>query len=250
MSDGADNQRLIEIYGRLLPALHGFARDANLTNDELMAAIRFLGEVADVGELVLLCDVLGVSQLVDDQTHAGAEGTANNVLGPFYVPGAPWVENPGAIARNTGGTGTIRLTGRITNAGGDPIADAVVDIWQADSAGRYSNEVVDGDPWELRGRQRVAADGTYDVTTVRPKHYTVKHDGPVGRLLKALGRHPWRPAHVHYLVTAPGYRDLVTQAYPAGGPYLDDDAISGVRESLIVPVADGRMHFDIKLARA
>ena len=114
--------------------------------------------------------------------------------------------------------------------------------------GAYSNEDSRLDPWNLRGRQRTDDEGRYAIETVRPIHYTVKDDGPVGQLLEALERHPWRPAHIHFLVSADGYRRLVTQAYLAGGRYLDDDTINGVKSDLIVPVEDGVLTFDIALA--
>jgi len=245
----AQRERLREVVGSAMVALQSFARESNLTNDELMTTLGFIKEVADADELILLCDVLGISQLVDDQTHASDDGTANNVLGPFYIAGAPQIDNPGSIAPQGAAGEQIELLGRVTDAAGGPVRGAELDIWQADGEGRYSNEVPDGDQWALRGRQTVTDDGSYRLKTVKPRHYTVKHDGPVGRLLEAIGRHPWRPAHVHFLVTAPGYRRLATQAYVAGGPYLDDDAISGVKSSLVVPVVDGQLRFDITLAR-
>jgi protocatechuate 3,4-dioxygenase beta subunit len=194
--------------------------------------------------------VLGLSSLVDDQTHAGTAATASNVLGPFYIPGAPWIDNPGSLDGASDGSGEpISLIGRVSDAAtGSALAGAVVDVWQADADGAYSNEDASLSPWRLRGRQRTDSEGRYEIATLRPRHYTVKDDGPVGRLLAALERHPWRPAHVHFLVTAEGYRPLVTQAYLAEGPYLDDDVISGVKPELIVAVEDGRLRFDIGLA--
>jgi catechol 1,2-dioxygenase len=143
----------------------------------------------------------------------------------------------------------MAIRGRITGTDGDVLAGAVVDVWQADGDGRYSMPS-DGDRrWELRGRQTTDAEGGYDVATVQPGDYQIKHDGPVGRLLEALGRHPWRPAHVHLRVSHPGFVPLVTQAYVASGPYLSDDAIAGVKDELVTPVVDGTMGFDIVLAR-
>jgi hydroxyquinol 1,2-dioxygenase len=245
-----DLERLRAAMPRVVVALHGLARELDLTNDELHALLAFLGDVGRADEFVLLSDVLGVSSLVDDQTHAGTGGTASNVLGPFYRPGAPWIDNPGSLeGAGDGAAGeTIVIVGRVADAvTGAAIPRAEVDVWQADADGRYSDEIAGGSPWRLRGRQRTASDGGYEITTVRPKHYTVKDDGPVGRLLAALGRHPWRPAHIHFLITARGYRPLVTQVYIAGGPYLDDDAISGVKSDLVAPVEDGRLRFDIGL---
>ena len=240
--------RLRDAMPRIVLAVHGLAKDLDLTNEELLAALGFLTEVARADEMVLLSDILGLSRLVDDQTHARSGGTSSNVLGPFYRPGSPWVENPGSIVRAATASPAGVVRGVVADARtGRPLAEAVVDVWQANAEGDYSNEDSSLDPWHLRGRQRTDAQGRYAVETLWPSHYTVKHDGPVGQLLEVLERHPWRPAHVHFLVEAEGYRRLVTQAYPAGGRYLDDDAIYGVKPELVVPVEDGVLTFNIEL---
>lgn len=234
---------------RVVTAVHQLAAELDLTNDELLAALEFLGEVGRADEFILLSDVLGLSRLVDDASHRGMEGTSSNVLGPFYRPGAPLVPNPGSIASTNAAGQPLVLSGRITDAiDGSPIRGATVDVWQADADGRYSNEDDRLEPWDLRGRQSTSDDGRYEIATIRPRHYTIKHDGPVGQLLIALDRHPWRPAHIHLLISAGGHRSLVTQTYVAGGPYLEDDTIAGVKEELVAPVIDGRMTFDIALA--
>lgn len=240
--------RLRAAMPRVVSVLQDLARELALTDEEWLAALAFLTEVAQADEMILLSDVLGLSRLIDDQTHAASVGTASNVLGPFYRPGAPWVGNPGSIVRHatTAEAGIVR--GTVADARtGRPLAGAVVDVWQANAEGDYSNEDTSLDPWHLRGRQGTDVDGRYAIETIWPSHYTVKHDGPVGRLLDALERHPWRPAHIHFLVEAEGYRRLITQTYPAGGRYLDDDAIDGVKPDLIVPVRDGVLTFDIAL---
>ncbi len=240
--------RLREAMPRIVLAVHGLATDLDLTNEELLAGLGFLTEVARADEMVLLSDVLGLSRLVDDQTHAGSGGTSSNVLGPFYRLGAPWIENPGSIVREASVSPAGVVRGTVVDArSGRPLVGAVVDVWQANAEGAYSNEDSRLDPWHLRGRQRTDAEGRYAVETIWPSHYTVKHDGPVGQLLEVLERHPWRPAHIHFLVEADGYRHLVTQAYPAGGRYLEDDTINGVKSELIVPVEDGVLTFDIEL---
>ncbi len=243
--------RLTAAMPRVVAALRDLVVELDMTNDELIAALTFLTEVGKSDEAILLSDVLGISRLVDDRTHAGESGTASNVLGPFYRFGAPWIDNPGSVVRSPDDGEPLVVGGRVLGAGdGRPIPDAVVDVWQANGQGDYSNETSLVDPWHLRGRQRSAADGSYRIATIRPLHYTVKDDGPVGNLLAALGRHPWRPAHVHFHVSAPGCRTLVTQAYIAGGPYLDDDTIDGVKDDLIVQPRDGVVTFDIRLAPA
>lgn len=247
-----DEERLRTALPRVVEALHDLARDLDLTNDELLATLGFLADVGRNDELILLSDVLGLSRLVDDQTHAASNeaATPSNVLGPFYRPGAPWIDNPGSIVRD-GDDPTITVTGRVMDAAtGVPLPGATVDVWQADARGVYSNEEAALDPWNLRGRQRADADGRFAIETVRPLHYTVKHDGPVGRLLEAVDRHPWRPAHIHFLVEADAHERLVTQAYLAGGMYLDDDTIDGVKSELVVDVEDGVIEFDLRLRAA
>jgi protocatechuate 3,4-dioxygenase beta subunit len=246
----ARKERLIKAMPRIVAAIHELATELDLQNDELVEALRFLGEVARADELILLSDVLGLSRLVDDTTHWGVEGTSSNVLGPFYRPGAPLVPNPGSIVSPRSVGEPLVISGRITDAlDGSPIPGATVDVWQADGDGRYSNDDDRFERWNLRGRQSATLDGRFEIATVRPRHYTIKHDGPVGRLLTELGRHPWRPAHIHLLISAAGRRSLITQVYVAGGPYLDDDAIEGVKEELVAEVVDGRISFDIALAR-
>jgi protocatechuate 3,4-dioxygenase beta subunit len=243
------NERLVRAMPRVVSAIHELVAELDLDNDELLAALAFLGEVGRADEFVLLSDVLGLSRLVDDATHRGTQGTSSNVLGPFYRPGAPAVPNPGSIASSRSAGEPLVIGGRITDAlDGSTIPDATVDVWQADGDGRYSNEHDRLEPWNLRGRQSTSDDGRYEIATVRPLHYTIKHDGPVGQLLTALGRHPWRPAHIHLLLRAAGHRPLVTQVYVAGGPYLDDDTIAGVKDELVAPVVDGRISFDIALS--
>ncbi len=243
--------RLQTVVPRVVRAIHAAAAELDLTNEELLATLAFLTEVGKADEFILLSDVLGLSRLVDDQTHAQIVGTASNVLGPFYRPGAPFIENPGSIRGAASSGEPLVIHGLVTDAlSGEPLAGATVDVWQADGEGRYSNEDAALARWNLRGRQRTNQDGSYRIETVRPRHYTVKDDGPVGQLLRALGRHPWRPAHVHFLVSADGHETVVTQAYPAAGPYLDDDTISAVKAELLVPIVDGKLHFDIGLARA
>ncbi|HUG49055.1 MAG TPA: dioxygenase [Candidatus Limnocylindria bacterium] len=245
-----NTDRLNGALPQAVGSLHALARDLELNNEELIATLGFLKEVAEADELVLLADVLGLSRLVDDLTHAGQDGTQSNVLGPFYRPDAPWIENPGSIAPPDEEGERLELWGRVSDGtSGAPLGGAVIEFWQADARGLYSNEDSERSPWALRGRQLIADDGSYQLETIKPKHYTVKHDGPVGRLLAALGRHPWRPAHIHFLVSAPGYRRLVTQVYVAGGPYLDDDAIGGVKDELVVPIEAGRLRFDLALSR-
>jgi protocatechuate 3,4-dioxygenase beta subunit len=242
------DDRLREAMPRIVSAVHDVATELELTNEELIAALVFLAEVGRADEMILLSDVLGLSRLVDDQTHRSSRATPSNVLGPFYRPGSPWVDNPGSIVRARDAGTSVVMRGVVSDAStGRPIKGATIDVWQANAEGAYSSEDSSIDPWHLRGRQLTDAAGCFEINTIVPKHYTVKNDGPVGRLLATLGRHPWRPAHIHVLVEADGYVTLVTQTYIADGPYLEDDAIDGVKASLIRSVVGGELTFDLEL---
>lgn len=246
--------RLRAVVPRVSEALQDLARELELTNDELLALVGFLTEVGRADEFMLLSDVLGLSRVVDDLTHRGSHGTDSAVLGPFYRPDAPWIDNPGRLASDAEPGQRLRVSGIVTDAEtGSPLRSAVLDLWHSNNAGDYSNEDAGLDPFNLRGRQRTDRDGRYDIETVTPVPYEVKNDGPVGRLLRAVGRHAWRPAHIHYRISADGYRTLTTMVYFADDPYLESDTINGVKGSLVVrpePGADDRAtaRFDIALA--
>ena len=239
---------------RVVEVLLDLAIELELTNDELLGLVGFLTEVGRADEFMLLSDVLGLSRVVDDQTHAGATGTDSAVLGPFYRPDAPWLDNPGRLAAPAEPGQLLIVRGRITDAAsGAPLSGAVVDLWQSNTAGDYSNEIAALDPFNLRGRLRADRDGRYEVETVAPVPYQVKHDGPVGRLLLALGRHAWRPAHLHYRVSASGHWPLTTMAYFEGDPYLETDTINGVKPALVLHLEPGpggvsTATFDVALA--
>jgi protocatechuate 3,4-dioxygenase beta subunit len=250
--------RLVEVTGRLVAALHGALEDLRVTEGELRRALAFLEEVGRAGEFTLLSDVLGVSVLVDRITHGDAGGTESNVEGPFYVPGAPVLDPPYRLAPEDEPGELLLVTGTVTDATtGAPVPGAVLDVWQANADGRYSNEEPGRlDPWHLRGKVPVSEDGSYEFQTVVPPPYEIPKDGPVGRLLRALGRHAFRPAHLHLKVTAPGYRPLTTMVFFAGDPWLGSDAIGAVKESLVVALERGgsgeepsvaRCRFDVRL---
>jgi protocatechuate 3,4-dioxygenase beta subunit len=245
--------RLRTAVPRVSEALHDLARELELTNDELLALVGFLTEVGQADEFMLLSDVLGLSRVVDDLTHRSADGTDSAVLGPFYRAGAPWIDNPGRLASDTEPGQRLRVRGTVTDATtGAPLPGAVLDLWHSNNAGDYSNEDASLDPFNLRGRQRTDGAGRYEIETVTPVPYEVKNDGPVGRLLRALGRHAWRPAHIHYRVSADGHRTLTTMVYFADDPYLESDTINGVKGSLVIrpePDENGRAtaRFDIAL---
>ncbi len=265
--------RIREIMGSLVKHLHDFARETNLTHDEWRAGIAFLEgcaavETEDRHEFVLASDVLGLSSLVD-MLHSTSDATSSSVLGPFHVSGAPPLPFGGDMKRHYGGP-VLLAEGVIRDTDGNPISGAELDIWQTAPNGMYASQDEEQDTYSFHGLMTTGDDGKYAFTTVKPVEYTVPSDGPVGDILRACGRHPWRPSHLHYIVKAPGFRSLVTEIFPDDDPYLDQDTVFGVRDDLVMtyverPVSefpDGmelsgkitepflHVKFDVKLARA
>lgn len=229
--------RLKEVLKSLVTHLHDFARETNLTHEEWRKGIEFLewaGNISDAErhEFVLLSDVLGLSSLVD-MLHSHPQGTSSSVLGPFHITGSPPLAIGGDMKRHFEGS-VLLAEGMVRDTDGNPIEGAEIDIWQTAPNGLYSSQDPDQDTYSFHGIQTTGADGRYGFTTVRPVSYTVPSDGPVGDILRASGRHPWRPSHLHYIVTAPGFRPLVTEIFPDDDPYLDEDTVFGVREDLVM----------------
>ncbi|MDJ0947773.1 MAG: intradiol ring-cleavage dioxygenase [Alphaproteobacteria bacterium] len=241
--EGTEDPRLKAVMTSLIKHLHGFIREIEPTEEEWMAGIRFLTEVGqkcdDVRqEFILLSDVLGVTILVDSINHRVSEGlTETSVLGPFYVDGAPLLSPPVDIAGATEGTPLI-VSGRVRDPDGAPIAGALLDVWQTAPNGLYDVQDSDQPAFNLRGRMRTDADGGYEFRTVLPVSYPIATDGPVGRMLEAVGRHPYRPAHVHFIVSAEGFAPVTTQLFVEGDPYIDSDAVFGVKDTLVVPFGE------------
>ncbi len=236
--DACPDPRLRELLSELVHRLHGFAVDLRLTEGEWAAAVQFLtatGQKCDGTrqEFILLSDVLGLSMVVDAVNHErGGSATENTVLGPFYVEGMPELPNGANIARPGDGE-PAHINGRVRDSAGAPIAGAVVDVWQNADNGLYSvqddHQALDN----LRGRFTTDAEGRYAFWAVRPTDYAIPDDGPVGQLLIATGRHPWRPAHVHMIASAPGFDTVTTHVFDDQSKYLDSDAVFGVKESLV-----------------
>ncbi len=229
--------RLREVMGSLVKHLHAFAKEVKLTHAEWNEGIRFLeraGEISDAErhEFVLLSDVLGLSSLVD-MLHNRPEGTSSSVLGPFHISGAPPLAVGGDMRRDYDAP-VVLVEGVIQDPDGNPIPGATLDIWQTAPNGLYSSQDPDQDTYSFHGLQTVGADGRYAFTTVKPVDYTVPSDGPVGDILRACGRHPWRPSHLHFIAEAKGFRPLVTEVFPEDDPYLDEDTVFGVREDLVM----------------
>ncbi|MCB1955109.1 MAG: intradiol ring-cleavage dioxygenase [Rhodocyclaceae bacterium] len=230
--------RLKDVMTSLLSHLHAFVREVEPTPEEWFAGIRFLTETGHMcddrrQEFILLSDTWGVSMLVDainNRKTAGA--TESSVLGPFYVEGAPERDNGADLAPGEGPGVAVR--GHVRSTDGKPIAGALLDIWQTAPNGLY--HVQDGaqEEYHLCGKVRTAADGSYRFRTLKPVPYAIPTDGPVGKWLGRVGRHPNRPAHIHFIVSAPGFKPVVTQLFTEGDEYLDSDAVFGVKQSLVI----------------
>ena len=236
MSDDMDD-RVKYLVTELATRMHGFVRDTGLTHDEWRKALELLfkaGEIsnAERNEFVLFSDVLGVSSLVDI-INSPEEGTPSSVLGPFHVLGAPDVK-VGADLKCENEGDLVVVGGRVLDTDGNPIVGAELEIWQTADNGLYSGQDESQPEYNLRAHMVSDTNGRYLFSTVRPAPYTVPDDGPVGELLHATGRHPWRPSHLHFIATAEGHRSLVTEVFPSDDPYLDEDAVFGVREKLIM----------------
>ena len=234
----AGNARLREVMTSLVQHLHAFAREARLTEAEWAEGIRFLTECGQMSserrrELILLSDTLGLSMLVTALNHRKPKGcTESTVFGPFHVEGAPHYENGDDVGNGAKGE-PCYVRGQVRAQDATPIAGAEVQVWQSDADGFYDVQYAEGQEHRARGILASGADGGFHFTSIVPEPYPIPHDGPVGRMLQALGRHPWRPAHLHFMISAPGYERLVTHVFRKGGPYLDADAVFGVRSSLV-----------------
>lgn len=266
---GAKDPRFKQVMASLVTHLHAVIRETELTEKEWFAAIQFLtstGKKCDHRrqEYILLSDTLGVSMLVDAINHRKPDGaTQATVLGPFYVSGAKELPLWADIGEGVPGDPAY-VSGRVLDMEGKPIAGAVLDVWQTDGEGFYDAQR--GKEQYARGRFTTGADGRYGFKTIKPVSYPVPTDGPVGKMLLGMGRHPYRPAHVHVIVTAPDYERVATHLFVEDDKYLDSDAVFGVKPSLIVDfrqhpagtAPDGRRsdtpycaaEFDFKLVRS
>lgn len=234
-----DDPRLKQVLTALVTHLHDFVREVKLTEAEWMEGIRFLTETghtcdAKRQEFILLSDTLGLSMLTVALNQARPPGaTEATVFGPFHVDDAPRVEAGADLSGGAPGE-PLFVDLEVVDLQGRPVAGAEVDVWQADEEGLYDVQRPElGDTRRARGVLRTDAQGRTRFRSVLPTAYPVPTDGPVGRLLVASGRHPWRPAHVHFLIRAPGFRTLITHLFRDGDPYLDSDVVFGVRSSLI-----------------
>ena len=233
----ASDPRIRKISDALVRHLHDFVREIEPTQAEWEQAIAFLtrtGHMCDAKrqEFILLSDTLGVSMLVDAINHRqSGQATETTVLGPFYVDGPPEFANGSHISPGVGGR-PLHVTGTVSSDAGHRLANAVVDVWHSDDDGYYDVEQSSGEA-AMRARLRTNAEGEFDFHTIMPAAYPVPNDGPVGDMLAAQGRHPFRPAHIHFMAEASGHERLVTHIFQEADPYLDSDVVFGVKDSLI-----------------
>ena len=236
--DGADDERLRRLAQVLTRHLHAFATEVGLTQGEWEEGIRILTETGHITddrrqEFILWSDTLGLSMLVDALANPLPSGaTESTVLGPFYVPGSPLRPHGASIAEEVAGA-PAWIHGKVLDLDGGPIPGAELDVWQNGDDRLYAVQNAEAPEDHLRGRFTTRDDGSYAFLAVRPVPYTIPDDGPVGRMLAATGRHPWRPAHVHMIVRAPGYRTLATHIFDRESEYLDSDAVFAVKPSLL-----------------
>lgn len=256
--------RMQEIMTAAVRHLHDFARETNLTPAEWIAGIEFMTKVGQMcsparQEFILLSDTIGLSALVNimhDKTKI-EEATSASLLGPFFRENTPKFESGAQIARDAEGSEVV-LYGRVTNVQGAPLANAQITVWQTAADGRY--DIQQGlENIDCRGIFTTDSDGNYLIRTVRPLGYFIPLDGPVGQMVMAQKRHGMRPAHIHFLISAPGYRELTTALYIAGDAHLEDDVVFGASGDLVAEIKSNdptspikglpSVHFDFALAR-
>lgn len=232
------NPRLKQVLISLVQHLHSFAREVQLTEDELMTAIRILTRIGHMcnekrQEFILLSDTLGLSTLTMAMNNRKPAGcTEATVFGPFHVEDAPVYPLGADIANGAKGEPCF-VSGVIRGLDGEPIPHARLEVWQADADGFYDVQYPELDTLQARGVLFSDDEGRYYFRSIVAEPYPIPHDGPVGDMLRATGRHPWRPAHLHFMIKKDGYQTLVTHVFRNGGKYLDSDAVFGVRSSLI-----------------
>lgn len=240
--DECQDPRFKQVMTSLITHLHQFVRDVKLTDAEWFGAIQFLTDVGKTctdkrQEFILLSDTLGVSILVITLNHPASGGTTDStVQGPYYWDGAPELPNGANLAEGVKGEPAF-YSGRVLSNDGTPIAGALLDVWSGDGEGTYDMQMEGDVGMKARGRIRTDAEGRYSFRSIKPEYYPVPTDGPVGRMLDRMGRHPMRPGHIHMIVSAPGHHAITTHLFAAGSEYIDSDAVFGVKESLVTAFA-------------
>jgi hydroxyquinol 1,2-dioxygenase len=234
----AHDPRTAEVLDALVRHLHAFAREVRLTEAEWMAAVGWLtrtGQISDAKreEFILASDVLGLSMLVVQMNNRlDPAATPATVLGPFHIDGSPALEYGADMSEGLPGT-PLYVTGTVRDVDGKAVGGAVLDVWQADVDGNYESQL-DVDEARLRAKYTSRPDGTYCIATIAPLGYSIPMDGPVGDLIRQTDISHFRPAHVHFLVEAPGYTRLITHLFQEGAQYLDSDVVFGTKAELVV----------------
>ena len=235
----APDPRLKKVMTSLISHLHAFIREVELTQEEWALGVQFLtrtGHMCDEKrqEFILLSDISGVTMLVDAINHRYPdEATESTIFGPFYREGAPELAMGASISKDGRGEPVV-VTGRVLSTDGTPIPDALLDVWETDENGLYEQQDPEQPEMNLRGKFRTDSQGHYCFVGIKPVSYAIPDDGPVGQLLGALGRHPFRPAHIHLLISANGFAPVTTHLFVKGDQYLDSDAVFGTKDSLVV----------------
>ncbi len=235
----APNPRLKAVMDSLITHLHAFIRETELTQEEWAVGIQFLtrtGQMCDDKrqEFILLSDITGVTMLVDAINHRSPGGaTESTIFGPFYREGAPELPMGATISQDHRGEPVV-VSGHVLSTDGTPIPNALLDILETNENGLYEQQDPEQPDMNLRGKFRTDSEGRYCFIGIKPVSYSIPADGPVGQLLRALGRHPFRPAHIHLLISAEGFVPVTTHLFVKGDPYLDSDAVFGTKDSLVV----------------
>lgn len=238
------NPRFKQIIEAAVRHMHAFAREVQLTPEEWLEGIRFFTEVGQKcnayrQEFILLSDTLGLSALVGlmSDSHTPGIHTDTSLLGPFYRQNSPQFELGANIAKKTKGR-EVLLSGRVVDANGRGIPNTSIQVWQTDEVGDYDMQRPDAQEMDLRGTLHTDSEGRYHFRSVVPAGYSIPMDGPVGAMIRAQNRHGFRPSHVHYLIGAAGYKEVVTSLYIDGDPNIASDTVFGVTDSLVVKVTD------------
>jgi protocatechuate 3,4-dioxygenase beta subunit len=233
------NPRLKAVMTSLITHLHAFIREVEPSQEEWALGIQFLtrtGQMCDDKrqEFILLSDTTGVTMLVDAINHRVADGaTESTIFGPFYREGARELPMGASISQDGRGEPAV-VNGRVLSTDGTPIPNALLDIWETNENGLYEQQDPEQPDMNLRGKFRTDSEGRYCFVAIKPVSYPIPDDGPVGQMLRAVGRHPYRPAHIHLLISAEGFAPLTTHLFVSGDQYLDSDAVFGTKDSLVV----------------
>lgn len=233
-SEPAASERMVALFDDLRENyLKEFIRKNNVTPEEYRQAVLFLQKTGDAGEIPLMGDVF-LETTVDEVAYGGWEGSATTIEGPYYISGAPEFDSPAELPLRENEPGdALFLSGQVRDTDGNPMPGALLDIWHADDNGLYSNIDPSVPEYNLRGKVYADEDGRFEVRTVVPAPYEIPKEGPTGQLLRAIGSHTWRPAHVHLMVGHEGYQRITTQIFFEGGEWVNDDCVDAVKDDLV-----------------